>query len=150
MILMMMIIIIAIIIVIMIMMIKTIIIAVVIINTPFQPRDFFTESTTVLKICHLSKKANFDASAFHGDSFQQIFWKRVDYWALLSSLKVQTLTLPQVCLEKVFVSLDYNKWNFLKLILTKFILWIVILSTIVFSSHTNFLTHFNFPQLKLG
>ena len=51
-------------------MIKTIIIAVVTINTPFQPRDFSTESTTVLKICHLSKKANLDASAFLGDSFQ--------------------------------------------------------------------------------
>ena len=70
MILMMMIVIIVIIIVIMIMMIKTIIIAVVTMNTPFQPRDFSTESTTVLKICHLSKKANLDASAFLGDSFQ--------------------------------------------------------------------------------
>ena len=47
MILMMIIIIIVIIIAIMILIMKTIIIAVAIINTPFQPGDFSTESTTV-------------------------------------------------------------------------------------------------------
>ena len=47
MILMMMIIIIVIIIAIMILIMKTIIIAVAIINTPFQPGDFSTGSTTV-------------------------------------------------------------------------------------------------------